>query len=141
MPPGDERASRPPDFSFLLFSRSLEEEGRGARPQHYALGFGCGVCLLVCFVLLLLNRTRREWKFTLDAGKLETIIFVHDSTVSSLLVSPPFLCVVLLSSIAGNGFRMMVHLGEGANKTKDIRERTELKERSQICTLDKLSPT
>jgi len=67
----------------------------------------------------------------------------HDSTASPLFISPPFICAVLLSSVAGNGFRMTMYLGEGANKAKDTKDhkgRTELKERRQICTLDKLCP-
>lgn len=67
MPPGDEQASRPSGFSLLLFSRSLKE-GREARPQHYAFFF---------FFFFFLNRTCGGWKFTLQASKLETIIFVH----------------------------------------------------------------
>lgn len=85
MPPGDEQASRPPGFSLLLFSWSLKE-GREARPQHYAF---------FSFLFFFLNRTCGGWKFTgRQAGNNN--FCSHDSTVSPLLISPPFLCVVFV---------------------------------------------
>ena len=77
--PGDERASRPPDFSFLSFTRSLKE-GRGARPQHYAF----------YFFFLKQDMPRVETHITCrQAGNNN--FCSHDSTVSTLFPCPSFM--------------------------------------------------
>lgn len=76
---------------------SVEAWRREEEPDHSTMLWVLVVGFVCLFGLFCLYYTEHaEWKFTLHAGKLETIIFVHDSTVSSLLVSTPLICVVFL---------------------------------------------
>lgn len=85
-PPGDERASCPPNFSFLLFSVSLKE-GRGARPQRYAFFFS--------FFFLKQDMPRVEIHISCrQAGNNN--FCSYDSTVRALFISPPFICAMFV---------------------------------------------
>lgn len=72
----------------------------------------------------------------------------HDSTVSALFISPSFICALLLlccsealqGTVAG-WWHTWVEDQTRQRIERTARERTELKERSQICSLDKLFPT
>lgn len=126
------------ELHILLISVSWASawSGRGVRPQHIV-----GVFFL--------NRDTPRAEFHITCRQTGNSNFCsHDSTVSAFFISPAFVCVLLLlccsealqGTVVGWWYTWVEEQTRQRIK-RTARERTELKERSQICALDKLSPT
>lgn len=126
------------ELHILLISVSWASawSGRGVRPQHIV-----GVFFL--------NRDTPRVEFHITCRQTGNSNFCsYDSTVSAFFISPAFVCALLLlccsealqGTVVGWWYTWVEEQTRQRIK-RTARERTELKERSQICALDKLSPT